>query len=405
MSGKFIILGDVHIGGQSSVGKTIPGFLNSRVLDQLNLLDWTLQQAVDNYCSDIIITGDIFEEPIPEITLIKHFMKWLNSCSHNNVKVHIIMGNHDFIKVENKIQSVLDIILESNIENVYVYKNIQTIFIDDCAVTLSPYKDRKFLGLNSNDEALTVLKDSILYEGESITKNYNKILIGHNAIKGSIYVGTEVDDLDNELFLEISDLNCYDFVWMGHIHSPQVMNKTSPFVAHIGSMDRTSFLESEINQEKHIILFDSSLEKKFIKINLPTRPLKKIVIEVPENIDNTTDYVLSKLDELNVKENILKLDFVINNVNAIPLNKNKIEKSLLNNGAHNVCNISESKKTLKIKTSKEINNSSKIDSINTKDNVFNAIDLYSEMFINDPLKDGFKKLAKEILSEVKYESA
>jgi len=46
---SFLILGDVHLGKSLHLGKVTPGSnLNSRLNDQLKLLDFTLETAIDH---------------------------------------------------------------------------------------------------------------------------------------------------------------------------------------------------------------------------------------------------------------------------------------------------------------------------------------------------------------------
>ncbi len=45
-----IILGDPHVGKGTNIGKSgIGSSLNSRIVDQLNLLDWTLDRALEHH--------------------------------------------------------------------------------------------------------------------------------------------------------------------------------------------------------------------------------------------------------------------------------------------------------------------------------------------------------------------
>lgn len=226
-----IILGDVHLGKSMAIGKVgLGSALNSRIADQLNLLDWTLDQAIEHNADHIIITGDIFEEPKPSPLLITLFIAWLKKCQAHEVYVHIIMGNHDILRSGNVYTSPLDIISEVELENVNIYKNINSICIDSTAFTFLPFRDRKSFNVNSNTQAIKLLQESLVYELAGIPATYKKILVGHLAIEGSIPVGDEIDDLTNELFCPVNMFTGYDYVWMGHVHKPQVMSKT-PYIA------------------------------------------------------------------------------------------------------------------------------------------------------------------------------
>ena len=105
-----LILGDVHLGKSGQLGKVgLGAALNSRVVDQITILDWVLERALENNAV-IIITGDIFEEPRPSPQLITILIDWLKRCETNNINVHIIMGNHDMLRTGNYYTSALDII-------------------------------------------------------------------------------------------------------------------------------------------------------------------------------------------------------------------------------------------------------------------------------------------------------
>jgi len=159
-----IILGDVHLGKGLNIGRTGVGAnLNSRIADQLNLLDWTLDLAVERGSGHIFLTGDVFEEPRPNPQLITMFIAWLKKCQAYNIHVHIIMGNHDLYRAGTVFVSSLDIISEMDLENVSVYKDINTIIIDSTAFTLVPFRDRKSFGTESNADAWIICRNFFLF--------------------------------------------------------------------------------------------------------------------------------------------------------------------------------------------------------------------------------------------------
>lgn len=397
-----IILGDVHLGKGTNIGKAGVGAnLNSRIADQINLLEWTLEQAEECDADDIIVTGDIFEDPKPDPTLITLFISWLKKCQAYNVRVHLIRGNHDILRSGFIYSSPLDIISEVELDNVSVYKDIDTILIGTSAFTMLPFRDRKSYSVNSNAEALSLLRDSIIYELASIPVTYKKVLIGHLAIEGSIPIGDEIDDVTNELFCPLDMFKGYDYVWMGHVHKPQIMKKKDPFIAHIGSMDISNF--GETDHQKHIVIYDcnaTSKKPKDIKW-LPTRSLQKISITIPKDTKDSTKYVLDILEGYKTSKSkfdkaIVKLDVALSTPELKSVNKSKIEKFLTDNGAFNVAGISESKKIALIK--KDTKNT-----IDTKMDVPAAIKTYAKTYVDEKVRPEFIELAMEILAEYKAE--
>src|SRR5574337_42535 len=383
-----IILGDVHLGKGTNIGKGgVGSTLNSRIVDQLNLLDWTLDRAVEHHADHIIVTGDVFEDPKPHPVLIVLFMSWLKKCQVHDVNVHVIRGNHDILRTGHVYTSPLDIITEAELEKVHVYKDVDTVIIGTTAFTMVPFRDRKSFSVGSNADAIALVRDSLVYELASIPSTYHKVLIGHLAIEGSIPIGDEIDDLTNELFCPLSMFAGSDHVWMGHVHKPQVMKKKNPYIAHIGSMDISNF--GETDHKKIIVVIDCD-SGTWLQENLPTRPLQKISVSIPKDTADTTAYVLEELKKAGVQDKaIVRLDVSLTSPDLQSVNKAAIEKYLTGQGAFNVTAISESKKVNLIK--KDINNN-----IDSKMDVSSAIKNYAKTYIEDVTRAPFIELAMEI---------
>lgn len=391
-----IILGDPHIGKGVNLGRVgIGANLNSRIVDQIALLDWTLDQAIDLHSDHIIITGDVFEDPKPHPSLIALFISWLKKCNINNVKVHIIAGNHDILRNGYVYTSPLDIIQEIDHEGIYIYKDIDTIIIDHMAFTMIPFRDRKSFSVASASEALQMLRDSLVYELASIPSTYTKIIVGHLAIEGSIPIGDEIDDLTNELFCPINMFSGYDYVWMGHVHKPQVMNKSKPHVAHVGSMDISNFAETDHKKSIIVVNCDNNFwEYKY----LPTRSLKKVTITVPKDIEDSTEYVLDELKKIETfDKSIVKIDIALASADLKPINKSNIEKYLTSQGVFNIAGISESKKISLIK--KESNTT-----FDTKMDITSAIKTYASTYVDENIRSSFLETALEIYNHYKNEN-
>jgi exonuclease SbcD len=394
-----IILGDVHLGKGINIGKTGVGSnLNSRVADQLNLLDWTLEQAIERHADSIIITGDVFEDPKPHPSLITFFLAWLKKCQAYDIHVYIIMGNHDMLRSGSSFTSSLDIISEVELDNVSVYKDINTVMIGATAFTLVPFRDRKSFSVSSNAEGVDILRESFKYELAGIPVTYKKIMIGHLAIEGSIPIGDEIDDIANELFCPLDMFTGYDYVWMGHVHKPQLMKKSKPYVAHIGSMDISNF--GETDHKKYIVIVDcDSGAPDFTIEHLPTRPLIKLNITVPKDTVDPTAYVLEEIEKADTEfgRSIVRVEVSLAAPELKSVSKSAIEKFLTEKGVFNVTGISESKKIALIK--KDGTNT-----IDTKMDVASAIKTYAQTYVDALARDSFIELAMDIYKTYKAEA-
>jgi DNA repair exonuclease SbcCD nuclease subunit len=389
-----IILGDVHLGKGVSIGKSGLGTsLNSRIVDQVNLLDWVTDRAIELNAGKIIVTGDVFEDPKPHPTLIKLFVSWLKRCEANDISVHILYGNHDFLRSGQFSASALDIIAEAEINNVFVYNSINTIHDDGISFTLVPFRDRRSFNVESHAEALTLLQEKLVFEAAEIPVESKKILIGHLTIEGSLYVGDELDDISNELFCPPSMFGAYDYTWMGHIHKPQVLS-IEPYVAHVGSMDISDFGESD--HDKVIIIVDSNLPQVFKEEVIPTRKLEKLSITIPKEEENPTQYVKDYISKVKIQKNsMVKVEVIFSTSEQPSIKRSEIEESLQQAGVFHVCGFNESKKISLIKK--------KTDAISGTIDESAAIRLYADLTIDEKSRDAFIALAEDVVRQQKAE--
>ena len=342
MNNKTLIIGDIHLGKGISIGKPAVTGFNSRVNDQIKLLDWILDTAQENEVDRLILTGDIFEESRPEYYLFKIFIDWLKKLELEGIDCHIISGNHDIKRAGNVFTSVLDIISSLDFEHIFYHKTLTTIHSEGASFTLLPYKDRRGMNAETNSEALKSIEECISYEILGIPYEDKKILIGHLALEGSLYIGDEIDDFQNEIICPLSLFLNYDYVWMGHVHKPQILNK-NPHISHVGSLDLSDY--GETGHTKILILFDPNADVHYKEIPVPSRPLRRLKINIPEN-QNATEYVLELLknhnETLPYKSAYVKLEISISG-EQVGINKKEIEDYIYSLGAFYISNISESR--------------------------------------------------------------
>jgi DNA repair exonuclease SbcCD nuclease subunit len=214
-------------------------------------------------------------------------------------------------------------------------------------------------------------------------------------IEGSIPIGDEIDDITNEIFCPVSMFNGYDYVWMGHVHKPQVMNKKSPYVAHVGSMDISNF--GETDHKKHIVIFDCDSGQFQIEY-LPTRRLKKINIVIPKDTKDTTQFVIDKFAEFDdLDKSIVRVEVSLEDAELKSINKTAIDKALQQAGVFNVAGITESKKTTLLK--KESNKA-----MDTKMDVVSALKIFAKNNIEESKRSAFIELGVSIFNKFKSES-
>ena len=385
-----LIVGDVHIGKGSSLGKYVPGSLyNGRVLDQINLLNWILLTVEEQDVSCVIFTGDIFEDWKSDYYLIEIFVDFIKKLSNMNVEIHIAVGNHDFKRVGSNYSSPLYFIDSLDIENVFVHQTVSTFYIKNSAFTILPFFDRKSLNCSKNSDALNIIQSYIDFESESIPVGFKKILVGHLAIEGAFYVGDEIDDSLNELFCPVEFFKNYDYTWMGHVHKPQILS-TIPHVAHVGSLDFSGF--EEAYQNKISILFDAE-SGKYKEISNPCRPLKHITVDVLEN-ENPNEVAIKFLDTIPTLKNAI-VRFEMNmEPSALRVNRNEIEEKINSLGAYYLCNFIEKRKP------KQNQNTSQQTAVVSTDPI-EAVKNWSKKILSDEDRELYLQYARETIEKLK----
>jgi DNA repair exonuclease SbcCD nuclease subunit len=385
---KIAVIPDVHLGEATQLGRVSPGTnINSCIIDQINLLDFCLEQSIERGVKYLIFTGDIFDEPKPPITIITLFSAFLKKCTDNGMIVHIVAGNHDILRIGETYISALNIFAEMELENIFIHNQIETAFIETTSLTFVPFRDRKSFALSSNTEAILLMEELINYEISSIPQSYKKICIGHMALEGSIPALNEIDDIANELFCPLSMFSLFDITIQGHIHKPQILKK-HPYIGHIGSLFISDY--GEADQRKYFLIIDDNIEE----IDLPVRKLKEIDIIVPVGTDNSTEYVLSQINNVPIDKSIVRVSISLSSPDLVPVNKVDIEKHLFARGAFNVSSISQTKKSNIVKNEKN-------KSINQKMDVASSIKMWANNFIDESERSQFIELALDIFNELK----
>jgi len=385
---KTIIVGDIHLGKGVSIGKQgIGNALNSRVADQLRLLNWILDQGVEHSVNRFIITGDIFEDIKPDGQLITIFVNWLKCCEDSGIECHIISGNHDVKRTGGTYISILDFITAADIGNTTIYKNVHTIHTDGASFTLLPFRDRLSLGCETIPNALRKIEESFSYELLDIPHPNVPVLVGHLALEGSFYT-KELGDAANELMCPYKMFAGYDYVWMGHVHQPQVMQK-NPYVAHIGSMDLSDF--GECGQTKMLVLFDPDASPKYIPI--PTRPLVRIRKEIAKGTD-PNQFLLDLISQTNFDKAIVNLEIKHLDPQGLELSRSEIIEAINNKGAFYIAKFSESRNVSVVPEDKK-------ELLDSTVEPKSALKLYAEMleFDNDEDRLSFVKFCEECVDE------
>jgi len=386
---KALIVGDVHLDKGTSIGKNYgPGKLNSRNEDKFRLLKWVQSKAIEYNVKNVVFTGDIFESYNADNLLVQLFFSYLKSYEEHEINVHIILGNHDIKRIGSEYHSILNLINIVEFPRCKVYSDIQTQEVEDGFITFIPFRDRKSLNAESNAQALEKLNNLLPSK-----TNFPHICVGHLTLSGSLYVGDEIDDLHNELHCEPDMFSSkFNATFMGHIHKPQVRSK-SPFVCHVGSLDISDFGEKD--QDKIVYIYDSNKEEP-IKLDVPTRNLRKLEVIIPDAADPTQyliDLLANEEDKKTFYDSILNLELKFEDPKQ-KIDVKKINQALEKYSIHNLTGIVESRVKNVVSTDKRNNLTA---SASPKDAFKDWLDSRE---LTEDRKSKIVQLANDIIDEV-----
>jgi len=261
------VIGDMHYGANYNMGHTHHRqHINTRLLDYHETFLTTIDEITDAGVTALVLTGDIFEHRRPTLVQQKFFSKALAYAFASGIKdIYIVIGNHDQQRISRT--NTLSYLQELKLGNLHIADELTGFTLSHdgqvyANLILMPYRDRKWYGADTYDEARACLKKELDYHVRSIENNSPKILVGHMTIEGTLLSESHLDlNYENQLYLQKDMFGGIDITLMGHIHEPGVMSK-DPYIAYVGSMEKRSGLE--VNDKVYCIVDLAKAEVDFL---------------------------------------------------------------------------------------------------------------------------------------------
>ncbi len=321
---KFLHISDLHI------GKRVNEF--SMTEDQKYILNQILRIAEREQAAAVLIAGDIYDKPMPSAEAVQMFDWFLTGLADLGKTVIAVSGNHDSPE---RIAFGGELMRGRGVYVSPVYRGeaLEVELRDeygDISVHLLPFlkpatvrhalegrQEEEDAGLpESYQEALeTAIKRM------EIDARKRNILVAHQFVTGAGRCDSEevsVGGLDN---VDASVFDAFDYVALGHIHSPQSVGRET--VRYCGTPLKYSFSEAE--QEKSVTVLEMG-EKGDIALStvplVPLRDMRKIRGSYEEVMSrsfyqdtDTEDYVqITLTDEEDIPDGLQKLRTVYPNL-------------------------------------------------------------------------------------------
>ena len=314
---KFIHLSDLHI------GKRLNEF--SMLEDQRFILSQIISIIVQEEADGVILSGDIYDKPIPSVEAVQLFDCFLTGLADRNVPVFAISGNHDSVERVSFGAQLMENrgVYISQVYDGTVKKVEMTDQFGEVCIYLLPFIKPSTVRHVFGEEEISSYEDALktVFQHTSVDTEKRNILVAHQFVTGASRCESEemivggVDQVDVRLFHQ------FDYVALGHLHTPQHAGRET--VRYCGSPLKYSF--SEADQEKSVTIMEmkekGSIEIRTIPLH-PLRDMRKIrgtYLQVTERSfyegTNTRDYLhITLTDEEDIPDGMQKLRIIYPNL-------------------------------------------------------------------------------------------
>ena len=340
---RLLHLGDLHL------GKSVNEF--SMIEDQRYILNRVLEIVQEQKVDGLLIAGDVYDKSIPSEEAVSLLDWFLCSMVELKVPVYMISGNHDSderLNFGSRFFEAKGIYIAAKYEghmmkcelcDSYGMVNIYLLPFIKASRVKHFHEDAKIE--NYNDAVRTVIAQA------DVDPSVRNVLVAHQFVVGS-FGGEETEheiwEDDADLIMpelagsegssasHVGTVECvssasfdlFDYVALGHIHSPQKVGRDT--VRYAGSPLKYSL--SEIYREKSVPLITLGAKGDVEVELLPLRPMRDMrhltgtmeQILDPAHVADPQDYVYVTLtnDEIlldamsrvrQVYPNAMKLDY------------------------------------------------------------------------------------------------
>lgn len=315
---KFIHLSDLHI------GKRVNEF--SMIEDQKYILLEILSIIEKEEANAVLISGDIYDKSQPSNEAVNLFDEFIFRLSKLNVKTYIISGNHDSAE---KLSFAYRFIEKSNvfISPVYNGEIKKHTLLDEWGkvnIYMLPFIKPINVKLQFEDEEIGSYTDAIkvAIKHMDVNENERNIILSHQFVTGAIRSDSEEISLGGTDNVDVCAYDSFDYVALGHIHSPQKLVRDT--VRYSGTPLKYSFSECRHNKSVTVV---EMKEKGNVSITqIPLVPMRDMV-EIKgkydevmaksfyENLNADKDYFhITLTNEEDVADALLKLRTVYKNI-------------------------------------------------------------------------------------------
>ena len=336
---KLVHLSDLHI------GKRVNEY--SMIEDQDDILKKILGVIDGEKPDGVLIAGDVYDKSVPSAEAVQLFDSFLTRLAERELQVFVISGNHDSPERMAFGSKLMD---RSGIHICEVYNGeIEPFRLSDehGAVNvymlpfLKPAHVRRYAEepIETYTEAMRAAIAAM-----AVDHSERNILVTHQFVTGALRSESEDISVGGTDNVDVSVFEDFDYVALGHIHSPQ--NCGSERVRYCGTPLKYSF--SEATDQKSVTVVTLGEKGSLSVRTVPLTPLRDMVelrgtydvLTRKSFYENTTygeDYVhITLTDEEDIVDAIGKLRSVYHNLMRLDYDNTRTRKAVQVEGAAEV---------------------------------------------------------------------
>lgn len=232
---KFIHLSDLHL------GKRVNGY--SMLEDQEYILNEIKAVITAEAPDAVLIAGDVYDKPVPPAEAVRLFDDFLVQLSRWGLKVFVISGNHDSperIAFGSRLMDASGIYLSPVYDGTVTPVSLHDTYgvVDIYMLPfLKPAHVRRFY--ETETEQIQSYTDAMQTAISHLPLDHTRrnVLITHQFVTGSVRAESEEISVGGSDNIDASVFAPFDYVALGHLHTPQNCGQTAPTGAAESSAD------------------------------------------------------------------------------------------------------------------------------------------------------------------------
>ncbi len=314
---KVLHFADLHLGVES-YGRIDPSTgLSTRLLDFCQALKQVVDFALENEVDLVLFCGDAYKNRNPSQTQQREFAKEIRRLAERGIRVFLLVGNHDLPSAIGRATAV-EIFDTLAIRNVLVgdrpevhhietrHGHLQVVSLPWPRWSLIMDEQTRNLPLEKLNEKLvqfiSVEIDRLAHQADP---ELPTILAGHLSLSTARLGSERGLMVGKEPVVPQSSLTRpeFDYVALGHIHSPQVLSHNPPIV-YSGSLQPIDF--SDEGEEKGFYLVELERGKAKFEFH-PVKGRRFLTIQVDANGEHPTEAILQAIENQEIEEAIVRL--------------------------------------------------------------------------------------------------